>query len=66
MSLNGDHGAQSGEKQIRVCTGYESKGREEERVYRRPLIVRVGRAEDLVQGHTGKYSDGYTGYNWER
>jgi len=40
---------------------------EERHAYRRPQVVRVGRANDLLQGgSSGKYSDGYTGYNWER
>jgi hypothetical protein len=35
--------------------------------YRTPEVFVVGRAVDLVQGYSsGKYSEGYTGYYWER
>lgn len=35
--------------------------------YRPPELFVIGKAVDLVQGYsTGKYSDGYTGYYWER
>lgn len=35
--------------------------------YTSPEIFEVGRALELVQSYsTGKYSDGYTGYYWER
>lgn len=35
--------------------------------YRPPEVHPIGRAADLVQsGSYGKYSDGYTGYYWER
>jgi hypothetical protein len=36
-------------------------------VYRAPHLYVIGKAIDLVQGYSyGKYSDGYTGYYWER
>jgi hypothetical protein len=35
--------------------------------YRAPRLYIIGKAIDLVQGYSyGKYSDGYTGYYWER
>ena len=35
--------------------------------YRAPQLFIIGKAVDLVQGYSyGKYSDGYTGYYWER
>jgi len=35
--------------------------------YSPPQIFVVGKAVDLVQSYSsGKYSDGYTGYYWER
>ena len=35
--------------------------------YRAPQLFVIGKAVDLVQGYSyGKYSDGYTGYYWER
>ena len=35
--------------------------------YRAPELFVIGKAVDLVQGYSyGKYSDGYTGYYWER
>jgi len=35
--------------------------------YRAPQLFTIGKAVDLVQGRNyGKYSDGYTGYYWER
>jgi hypothetical protein len=35
--------------------------------YRPPELFVIGKAVDLVQGYSyGKYSDGYTGYYWER
>ena len=35
--------------------------------YRAPQLFTIGKAVDLVQGYSyGKYSDGYTGYYWER
>jgi hypothetical protein len=35
--------------------------------YRPPQLFVIGKAVDLVQGSgSGKYSDGYTGYSWER
>jgi hypothetical protein len=36
------------------------------KTYRRPGLLRVGKARNLVQGRThGKYQDGYSGYYWE-
>lgn len=35
--------------------------------YLAPQLVVVGKASDLVQSYSyGKYSDGYSGYYWER
>jgi hypothetical protein len=35
--------------------------------YRPPALFVIGKAVDLVQGYSyGKYSDGYSGYYWER
>jgi len=35
--------------------------------YHAPQLFTIGKAVDLVQGYSyGKYSDGYTGYYWER
>jgi hypothetical protein len=35
--------------------------------YHAPEFFVIGKAVDLVQGYSsGKYSDGYTGYYWER
>lgn len=39
----------------------------EEQVYQSPEIFVIGRARNLIQSYSdGKYSDGYTGYYWER
>lgn len=35
--------------------------------YRAPRLYIIGKAIDLIQGYScGEYSDGYTGYYWER
>ena len=35
--------------------------------YEPPELFVIGRAVDLIQSYSsGKYSDGYTGYYWER
>jgi hypothetical protein len=45
----------------------KENGARGKRPYRKPEVVVVGRASDLVMSYSyGKYSDGYTGYYWER
>jgi hypothetical protein len=35
--------------------------------YQTPEVVEVGKATDMIQGYLyGAYSDGYTGYYWDR
>jgi hypothetical protein len=48
------------------ATPWEDEGGAAE-PYHAPQLIVIGVAVDLVQGYSyGKYSDGYTGYYWER
>jgi hypothetical protein len=35
-------------------------------VYRKPLLVPVAGALGMIQGATGKHTDGYSGYYWSQ
>jgi hypothetical protein len=34
--------------------------------YRSPKVLAIGKAIDLLQGATGKHTDGSTGYYWDQ
>ena len=45
----------------------EAGGAAARQAYKAPRVLVVGKAVDLVQGYLwGAYSDGYTGYYWDR
>lgn len=62
---NGESGLSVGIEDGRSPHGRD--GDDQASGYRPPEIFAIGKAVDLVQGYSsGKYSDGYTGYYWER
>jgi hypothetical protein len=44
----------------------QKRSAKKRKTYRRPCLLRLGKARKLVQGRThGKHQDGYSGYYWE-
>ena len=39
---------------------------ETQETYRAPKVLAIGKAVDLLQGATGKHTDGSTGYYWDQ
>jgi hypothetical protein len=44
----------------------EAKTDEVQETYQAPQVLPIGKATDLLQGATGKHTDGSTGYYWDQ
>ncbi len=44
----------------------EVRSEEVQETYQAPKVLPIGKAIDLLQGATGKHTDGSTGYYWDQ
>jgi hypothetical protein len=59
--------SQDGKSQRRICNmNEEVRSEEVQETYQSPKVVEIGKAVDLLQGATGKHTDGSIGYYWDQ